>query len=85
MDRAGLVEAEERLQRWRSAVAAPAGPAAADVLHRVRERLGDDLDAPGALRAVDRWVEEQRLRGGTDTSAPGLVAAAADALLGVAL
>jgi L-cysteine:1D-myo-inositol 2-amino-2-deoxy-alpha-D-glucopyranoside ligase len=26
------------------------------VLAEVRERLADDLDAPGALAAVDRWA-----------------------------
>ncbi len=82
---AGLVEAEARLGRWRAAVGRPAGPPAGDVLQRVRERLADDLDAPRAIAAVDRWAEDARLRGGDDTVAPGLVRALADALLGVAL
>ena len=51
----------------------------------MRRRLADDLDAPLALAAVDRWVEEQRLRGGDDAGAPALVVRAVDALLGVAL
>ena len=42
-----LDEAEARLERWRSA---GQGDAALDA---VRERLDDDLDAPGALLAVD--------------------------------
>ncbi|HUZ20220.1 MAG TPA: cysteine--tRNA ligase [Acidimicrobiales bacterium] len=42
-----LAEAEQRLARWRSA---GAGDGA---LEEVRRRLDDDLDTPGALRAID--------------------------------
>ena len=42
----------------------------ATLLGRVRQRLADDLDAPAALAAVDRWAEESRLRGGDDSAAP---------------
>jgi L-cysteine:1D-myo-inositol 2-amino-2-deoxy-alpha-D-glucopyranoside ligase len=82
---ADLDTARRRLAAWRSAVAAPAGPDAGPLLAAVRERLADDLDAPGALRAVDRWAEEVRLRGGRDDRAPALVRATVDALLGVPL
>jgi L-cysteine:1D-myo-inositol 2-amino-2-deoxy-alpha-D-glucopyranoside ligase len=67
---------------------AGAVPTAESVLAAVRERIADDLDAPGALAAVDRWASAV-------TSAPelpaGMAAAAAlvrdtvDALLGIAL
>jgi L-cysteine:1D-myo-inositol 2-amino-2-deoxy-alpha-D-glucopyranoside ligase len=84
-----LVDAEDRLARWRAAVDAPTGPPADAVVAEVRRRLADDLDAPSALAAVDRWAEEVRLRGGTagsdDASAPAQVRAAVDTLLGVAL
>ena len=63
-------------------------PTAESVLAAVRERIADDLDAPGALAAVDRWASAV-------ASAPGLPADAAaaatlvrdtvDALLGIAL
>jgi L-cysteine:1D-myo-inositol 2-amino-2-deoxy-alpha-D-glucopyranoside ligase len=63
-------------------------PTADSVLAAVRERIADDLDAPGALAAVDRWASAV-------TSAPGLPAGTAaaaalvrdtvDALLGIAL
>ncbi|XVQ82617.1 cysteine--1-D-myo-inosityl 2-amino-2-deoxy-alpha-D-glucopyranoside ligase [Microbispora siamensis] len=76
-----LAAAEERLARWRAAVARPAGPAGAPVLAAVRERLADDLDAPAALAAIDAWAAEE----GDDASAPALVRDVADALLGVAL
>jgi L-cysteine:1D-myo-inositol 2-amino-2-deoxy-alpha-D-glucopyranoside ligase len=58
------------------------------VLAAVRERLADDLDAPGALAVVDRWadavMEAQVLPGGGAASG-ALVRDTVDALLGVAL
>jgi L-cysteine:1D-myo-inositol 2-amino-2-deoxy-alpha-D-glucopyranoside ligase len=84
-DDADLRLAEGRLDRWRAATALPAGPPAAPVLDGVRRRVSDDLDAPGALRAVDRWAGEALARGGDDPAAPAAVAALTDALLGVAL
>ncbi|MTE18322.1 cysteine--1-D-myo-inosityl 2-amino-2-deoxy-alpha-D-glucopyranoside ligase [Streptomyces sp. TRM43335] len=80
-----LDEAVARLSRWRAAVSRPDGPPAGALLEEIREALADDLDAPAALTAVDRWAERQRTEGGTDTGAPGLVSRAVDALLGVAL
>ena len=38
-----------------------------------------------AVAAVDRWVDEQLTRGGSDAAGPGVVARACDALLGIAL
>ncbi|AXI80606.1 cysteine--1-D-myo-inosityl 2-amino-2-deoxy-alpha-D-glucopyranoside ligase [Peterkaempfera bronchialis] len=80
-----LAEAVQRLGRWRAAVSRPDGPSAHALLAEVREALADDLDAPGALAAVDRWAERQQAEGGDDAGAPGLVSRAVDALLGVAL
>ncbi len=71
---------------------APAGPAApnaaaapdgAAVLAGVRERMADDLDAPGALAVIDSWAAA--VAAGTATTGGALVRAAADALLGVLL
>jgi L-cysteine:1D-myo-inositol 2-amino-2-deoxy-alpha-D-glucopyranoside ligase len=63
-------------------------PPAERVLDEVRERIADDLDAPGALAAVDRWAAAVRgapaLPPGMPTAA-GLVCDTADALLGVTL
>jgi L-cysteine:1D-myo-inositol 2-amino-2-deoxy-alpha-D-glucopyranoside ligase len=53
------------------------------VLAAVRERLADDLDAPGALAVVDDWAATA-IDGGAPGTGP-LVADLADALLGVAL
>ncbi|GHH71188.1 L-cysteine:1D-myo-inositol 2-amino-2-deoxy-alpha-D-glucopyranoside ligase [Streptosporangium violaceochromogenes] len=79
------VRAGERLARWRSAVSAPAGPEAEGVLRGVRDRLADDLDAPGALAVVDGWVERVLAGEGGDPGAPALVRDVVDALLGVGL
>ena len=89
---AGLAAAQARLDRWRAAVAAasavPGSPATsatsgAGVLAAVRERLADDLDAPGALAAVDAWADAVLAApGGTDGP---LVRDTVDALLGIAL
>jgi L-cysteine:1D-myo-inositol 2-amino-2-deoxy-alpha-D-glucopyranoside ligase len=68
----------------RPAAGATAGERAAGVvLAAIRERLADDLDAPGALMAVDDWAEAAAA-GGAGGSGPA-VRAAVDALLGVAL
>jgi len=80
-----LTAAQQRLARWREAVALPSGPSAADLGLRLRTHLADDLDSPGALAAVDAWAWEAAERRGTDPDAPALVRASVDALLGVAL
>jgi L-cysteine:1D-myo-inositol 2-amino-2-deoxy-alpha-D-glucopyranoside ligase len=80
-----LTAAEARLERWRAATALAAAPPADELLAEVRERLADDLDAPGALSAIDAWAARATAGQGTDTSAPGLVRDLADALLGLKL
>jgi L-cysteine:1D-myo-inositol 2-amino-2-deoxy-alpha-D-glucopyranoside ligase len=80
-----LTTAEQRLARWRSAVALPAAPPADDLVARLRTHLADDLDTPAALAAVDAWAGEALERHGRDAVAPALARDAVDALLGVAL
>jgi L-cysteine:1D-myo-inositol 2-amino-2-deoxy-alpha-D-glucopyranoside ligase len=80
-----LITAEQRLARWRSAVALPAAPRADDLVARLRTHLADDLDTPAALAAVDAWAGEALERHGRDPAAPALARDAVDALLGVAL
>jgi L-cysteine:1D-myo-inositol 2-amino-2-deoxy-alpha-D-glucopyranoside ligase len=84
----GLAAAERRLGRWRAAASgSQAGPDADAVVAGIRERLADDLDAPGALAIVDAWADAV-LAGHTEAGAAGsaqLVADAIDALLGVDL
>ena len=60
------------LQRWREATALPAGPAADDVIGRLRGYLADDLDTPKALAAVDGWATDALTYGGHDPSTPAL-------------
>ncbi len=80
-----LVDAQERLARWREAVALPAGPDAEDTVARLRDHLSDDLNTPKALTAIDAWVTSALRRDGTDQAAPGLIKEAVDALLGIVL
>lgn len=78
---AELAEATARLARWRAAVARERGPSGAELLERVRDRIADDLDAPGALAEIDAWAAAD----GDDPRAPELVRDMADALLGITL
>jgi len=94
---AGLAAAQDRLGRWRAALAAasspplapgeagsaPPAPSAESVLGAVRERLADDLDAPGALAVIDSWADAVLAHPGSSDC--GLVRDTIDALLGVAL
>jgi L-cysteine:1D-myo-inositol 2-amino-2-deoxy-alpha-D-glucopyranoside ligase len=102
-----LGDAQARLDRWRAALTraeaalpgVPPGDAQANeaetVLSGVRVRMGDDLDAPGALAVVDRWadtllaappaaVTPPRLAG-TGLAGARLVRDTVDALLGIQL
>jgi L-cysteine:1D-myo-inositol 2-amino-2-deoxy-alpha-D-glucopyranoside ligase len=62
-----------RLQAWRAVADGVPGGTGPSVLERVRERLDDDLDTPGAVAAIDA------------AAARGEATYAAAALLGVAL
>ncbi len=78
-----LPTAQARLERWRAALSREGGPDAAPTVQHVRECLADDLRTPDALLAVDRWADEQLNHGGAHRGAPGVLARAVDALLGV--
>jgi L-cysteine:1D-myo-inositol 2-amino-2-deoxy-alpha-D-glucopyranoside ligase len=80
-----LKRAEQRLSRWRAAVAAPTGPDGAALLAGVRERIADDLDTPGAIALLDAWADAAVAGEGGDPTAPPLVRATVDALLGIRL
>jgi len=78
--------AKDRLARWRNARdAAPAGSAGA-LVAAMRLELANDLNAPGAIAAVDLWAEEA-LRNNAPVSGidAALMGDAVDALLGVEL
>src|SRR4029453_4671239 len=76
--------AKDRVARWRNARdPAPAGSASA-LVDAMRLELANDLNAPGAIAAVDRWAEEA-LRNNAPASGidAALMGEAVDALLGV--
>jgi L-cysteine:1D-myo-inositol 2-amino-2-deoxy-alpha-D-glucopyranoside ligase len=90
-----LADAQQRLATWRAGLSGNGGPPAGSTIARIRECLANDLDAPGALGAVDEWVLQSlkvpgrkvstEAGGGLELGAPGLVGRALDALLGVRL
>lgn len=83
---AGFADAKDRLADWRRALAvAPEGSAAA-LIAEMRSELADDLNAPGALAAVDRWAADARKRAVAGSPMDqALVSDAVNALLGVEL
>jgi L-cysteine:1D-myo-inositol 2-amino-2-deoxy-alpha-D-glucopyranoside ligase len=95
-----LEEAKVRLATWRAGLSGNGGPSADSTIARVRECLANDLDAPGALTAVDEWVQDslrvsasggvsggvsRGVSEGVEIGAPGVVGRALDALLGIRL
>ncbi|GAA3694283.1 cysteine--1-D-myo-inosityl 2-amino-2-deoxy-alpha-D-glucopyranoside ligase [Zhihengliuella alba] len=78
-----LADAEARLAAWRrrSATASPAE--VSELATHLRDRLADDLDAPGALDALDAWAASapEAQRGTATTELVDTV----DALLGLRL
>jgi L-cysteine:1D-myo-inositol 2-amino-2-deoxy-alpha-D-glucopyranoside ligase len=83
---ADLQRAADRLSTWREAVSRAGAAPARPVVEEVRAALAEDLDAPRALAAVDRWA--LATLEGADTSTPDgadVVRALVDARLGVLL
>jgi L-cysteine:1D-myo-inositol 2-amino-2-deoxy-alpha-D-glucopyranoside ligase len=89
----GLKAAQERLLRWRDAVAHESGPPANDLVASVRAAMADDLQTPRALAAIDVWAEaamgatvaDPRISADRDPAAPAVVRVLVDGLLGVLL
>lgn len=77
--------AKARLNRWREAVPRAALGSAELLIAEIRGALADDLDAPRALAAVDKWADDALAGSEGEASDGELVAAAVDALLGVHL
>jgi len=84
-----LWTAVDDIGRWRRALSLGAGAPAAPVVAEVLAALADDLDAPRATAAVDRWVDAtlgtDGLADTTDPEAGVQMLAALDAALGLAL
>jgi L-cysteine:1D-myo-inositol 2-amino-2-deoxy-alpha-D-glucopyranoside ligase len=83
---AGFAEARERLRTWRAALAAAPAGSAAPLLARLRAEISNDLNAPGALAAVDEWARGALAGAGAGAAGDAaLVGDAVDAILGVEL
>ncbi len=86
---AELWDAVDTLDRWRRALSLGAGAPAAPVVESVLAALAEDLDAPRALQAVDRWVAEtlgtEGLADTSDRTAATTVHQLLDAALGLSL
>ncbi|MBW4717654.1 cysteine--1-D-myo-inosityl 2-amino-2-deoxy-alpha-D-glucopyranoside ligase [Saccharothrix obliqua] len=80
-----LAQAQDRLDRWRQAARLETGPCAEQTVARLRDHLGNDLDTPKALAALDAWADQALTTGGDVAAAPALFRDAVDALLGVEL
>ncbi len=80
-----LVAAQQRLERWRSALSVNGGADAESTVAAVRAAVADDLSTRRALEAVDAWCERTLAGEGEDAGAPGLLARTLDAVLGVRL
>jgi L-cysteine:1D-myo-inositol 2-amino-2-deoxy-alpha-D-glucopyranoside ligase len=83
---ADLQRAEESLASLRAAVEQPEGAATSALVPAVRQALADDLNAPLALTALQRWA--LATNEGADRSEPGaghVVRQLVDARLGVLL
>ncbi|MEZ0580529.1 cysteine--1-D-myo-inosityl 2-amino-2-deoxy-alpha-D-glucopyranoside ligase [Nocardioides sp. MH1] len=83
-----LWSAVDDVDRWRRAFALGAGAAAEPVVSEVLSALADDLDAPRATSAIDRWVDatlggEGRLADNSDPDAAATLLLVVDAALGL--
>lgn len=80
-----LFDAVDRLDEWRTALAADAGAPAEPVVSAVLAALANDLDAPAATAAVDAWVDATNGGDRSDSSAGATIRPLVDAALGLAL
>lgn len=80
-----LVDAENRLSLWRSALALQGGADSQSLLGQIRIALSQDLNTPSALAAVDAWARETLAGDQSDETSQGLVARTLDSLLGIGI
>ena len=84
-----LWESVDTVNQWRKALSLGAGAPAAPVAAEILAALADDLDAPRATAAVDRWVAatlgSDGLADTADDDAAMTMLAVLDAALGLAL
>jgi L-cysteine:1D-myo-inositol 2-amino-2-deoxy-alpha-D-glucopyranoside ligase len=80
----GFAEAKARLGTWRSALSVAPQGTAATLVAEMRTELSNDLNAPGALAAVDRWAANALKEPGAGSAMDqALVSDAINSLLGV--
>ncbi len=80
-----LWDAVDTLAVWREALGRGAGAEAAPVVSSVLAALADDLDAPGAVAAVEAWVAATNAGDTSDPIAGASISDLIDATLGLAL
>ncbi|MHA7269067.1 cysteine--1-D-myo-inosityl 2-amino-2-deoxy-alpha-D-glucopyranoside ligase [Arthrobacter sp. HLT1-20] len=84
-----LVSAQDRLARWRTAVAVAPEGTAMPLLAEMRAAISQDLDAPRAVAAIDAWAAHANAvsRDAAENSVrdAALVSDAIEALLGLEL
>lgn len=78
-----LVQAAERLTRWRQRVSSATLAEATAVITRIRARLANDLDSPSALVVLDEFAAQAPSDDGSQGSGEKLLLDALDALLGL--
>ncbi|MGG5172544.1 cysteine--1-D-myo-inosityl 2-amino-2-deoxy-alpha-D-glucopyranoside ligase [Pseudarthrobacter sp. J1738] len=83
-----LTQAQERLARWRGALTSTPAGSANPLIAAIREHIAHDLDAPGALVAVDAWAEQTHSSSATAENSEAdatLISSAINAILGIEL
>lgn len=84
-----LVSAQDRLARWRAAVAVAPEGTAMPLLAEMRAAISQDLDAPRALAAIDAWAAQANAATHAASAIcvrdAALVSDAIEALLGIEL
>ena len=77
-----LNDAQERVNRWRERIAGTGLAEATALITRIRSRMADDLNSPGALEAIDQWAASAAEGSGEGEK---VIRQALDSLLGLKL
>ncbi|MFS3129141.1 cysteine--1-D-myo-inosityl 2-amino-2-deoxy-alpha-D-glucopyranoside ligase [Nocardioides sp. Bht2] len=75
----------DTLDTWRLALARPAGAPSAPLVAEVLAALADDLDAPRAVAAIEKWVADSNAGDTSEPEAGAVVAKLLDAALGLSI
>lgn len=80
-----LKESQDRLDRWREALALETTADSLRLVSQIRTALSEDLNSPKAISAIDEWATQSLAQTGTDFGGAGQVSRAVDSILGIAL